>query len=53
MKYSPFVLSIVFAFCLHGETITPALVSNTWENAIRSMEDLFFDHKVTGFTHER
>jgi hypothetical protein len=48
MKYSPFVLSSVFAFCLHGETITPAMVSNTWENAIRSMEDLFYYRTENG-----
>jgi hypothetical protein len=48
MKYSPFVLSIVFAFCLHGEPLTPAIVSNAWENAMPSMEDLFFDHTENG-----
>ena len=48
MKYSPFVLSIVFAFCLHGETITPAMVSNAWENAMPSMEDLFFYRTENG-----
>ncbi len=48
MKSSPFVLSIVFVFCLHGETITPTIVSNAWENSIRSMEDLFFDHTENG-----
>ena len=48
MKYSPFVLSIVFAFYLHGETITPAMVSNTWENAMPSMEDLFFYRTENG-----
>ena len=44
MKFRIGFLSIAFAICLHGETITPTMVSNAWENAISSMEDLFFDH---------
>ena len=51
MKYSPFVLSIVFAFCLHAETITPTIVSNAWESAMPSIEDLLFDHTENGIRH--
>ena len=51
MKYRIGFLSIAFAFCLHAETITPTIVSNAWENSIRSMEDLFFDHAENGIRH--
>ena len=32
MKFRIGFLFIVFAFCLHGEPLTPAIVSNVWEN---------------------
>ena len=48
MKFRIALLSIVFAFRLHGETLTPAIVSNAWENAMPSMEGLFFYHTENG-----
>ena len=51
MKFRIGFLFIVFAFCLHGEPLTPTIVSNAWENSIRSMEDLFFDHTENGIRH--
>ena len=48
MKFRIGFLSIVFAFCLHGEILTPAIVSNAWENAMPFMEDLFFYQTENG-----
>lgn len=44
MKYRIGFLSILFAFCLHGETIAPTIVSDAWENAKPSLVDAGLDY---------